>query len=419
MVTTPDVDADSASVSGTPHTHASVVTKSAVVLLGMTALLNLYSTQPILGEIAAWAHIPTTDAAWTISMTTAGVAITAPFAGMLSDRIGRRRVILVAVAAMAVLTLAALTSWSYPALLAFRCAQGMCCPFVFAVVVAYVGEEFEPPTASTLNALYVAGTALGGFSGRMVAAVLSDWAGGWRLSFLGNTVILAVTLAVTYWGLPPERQFIRTVDRGVGGFFVNAGRLLRKPRIVMTVLVGFALLFQQVASFTFATLALKQPPFGLSTSTIGLIFVVFLIPTVTTPRFGKLMDKWGPRRAFVASQGVSVGGLVLTLFPTIPTVIIGLALSCVGVFAGQAAGTLMVGRLATGARSTGVGLYLTGYYVGGAIGGVAPISFYSAAGWTAVVFVVLCVVLCAAAMGWWAWRPLGSQATTTRSKQSC
>lgn len=406
MVTTPDGGADSAPVSGAPRTHVSFVTKSAVVLLGMTALLNLYSTQPILGDIAAWAHIPTTDAAWTISTTTAGVAITAPFAGMLSDRVGRRRVIVVAVATMAVLTAAALTSWSYPALLAFRCAQGMCCPFVFAVVVAYIGEEYEPSTASTLNALYVAGTALGGFLGRMVAAILSDWAGSWRLSFLGNAVILAVT----YWGLPPERQFIRTVDRGVGGFFVNAGRLLRKPRIVMTVLVGFALLFQQVASFTFASLALECPPFSLSTSTIGLIFVVFLIPTVTTPRFGALMDRWGPRWAFVASQSVSVGGLVLTLVPTIPTMIVGLALSCVGVFAGQAAGTLMVGRLATGARSTGVGLYLTGYYVGGAFGGVAPMSFYSTAGWTAVVVLVLGVVLCAGVMGWWAWRPLGSQA---------
>ena len=406
MVTTPDGGADSAPVSGAPRTHVSFVTKSAVVLLGMTALVNLYSTQPILGDIAAWAHIPTTDAAWTISTTTAGVAITAPFAGMLSDRVGRRRVIVVAVATMAVLTAAALTSWSYPALLAFRCAQGMCCPFVFAVVVAYIGEEYEPSTASTLNALYVAGTALGGFLGRMVAAILSDWAGSWRLSFLGNAVILAVT----YWGLPPERQFIRTVDRGVGGFFVNAGRLLRKPRIVMTVLVGFALLFQQVASFTFASLALECPPFSLSTSTIGLIFVVFLIPTVTTPRFGALMDRWGPRWAFVASQSVSVGGLVLTLVPTIPTMIVGLALSCVGVFAGQAAGTLMVGRLATGARSTGAGLYLTGYYVGGAFGGVAPMSFYSTAGWTAVVVLVLGVVLCAVALGWWAWRPLASQA---------
>ena len=406
MVTTPDGGADSAPVSGAPRTHVSFVTKSAVVLLGMTALLNLYSTQPILGDIAAWAHIPTTDAAWTISTTTAGVAITAPFAGMLSDRVGRRRVIVVAVATMAVLTAAALTSWSYPALLAFRCAQGMCCPFVFAVVVAYIGEEYEPSTASTLNALYVAGTALGGLLGRMGAAILSDWAGSWRLSFLGNAVILAVT----YWGLPPERQFIRTVDRGVGGFFVNAGRLLRKPRIVMTVVVGFALLFQQVASFTFASLALECPPFSLSTSTIGLIFVVFLIPTVTTPRFGALMDRWGPRWAFVASQSVSVGGLVLTLVPTIPTMIVGLALSCVGVFAGQAAGTLMVGRLATGARSTGAGLYLTGYYVGGAFGGVAPMSFYSTAGWTAVVVLVLGVVLCAVAMGWWAWRPLGSQA---------
>ncbi|WP_368410094.1 hypothetical protein [Corynebacterium sp.] len=116
---------------------------------------------------------------------------------------------------------------------------------------------------------------------------------------------------------------------------------------------------------------------------------------------------------------MSVGGLVLTLFPTIPPVILGLALSCVGVFTGQAVGTFMVGRLAAGAWSTGVGLYLTGYYVGGAMGGVAPMSFYSAAGWSVVVAVVLGVVLCATAMGWWAWRPRETNTTHTPNKQAC
>lgn len=90
------------------NSRPSLAVKTAVVLLGMSALLNLYSTQPVLVDIADWAHITSTDAAWTISTSTLGVAVTAPFAGFISDRLGRKRIILIAFALMSAMTFACL-----------------------------------------------------------------------------------------------------------------------------------------------------------------------------------------------------------------------------------------------------------------------------------------------------------------------
>lgn len=306
------------------RTSAGAATRIALVMLGMSALLNMYSTQPILGEVARWAGVGVETAAWTVSATTAGVALVAPWAGMLSDAWGRRRVILSAVLAMALLGLPGLVVNSFWLLLAMRFAQGMCCPFIFAVVVAYLGEEYAARQAARLNALYIAGTALGGFAGRMVAALVSDCTGQWRLSFLANTVVLLVTWVVAWFFLPPERRFVprrRGGNNAVTG--LSPGGFLSRWRLLCTILVGATLLFQQTASFTFASLRLGEPPFSLSTSAIGMVFLVFLLPMATTPLSGRMMQRWGELRVFVLFQLVGAVGIAVTLIPALPAMLCG------------------------------------------------------------------------------------------------
>ncbi|KQB85172.1 MFS transporter [Corynebacterium oculi] len=382
---------------------ARLSTRVTLVLLGMSALLNMYSTQPILADVAQWAGTELRGATWTVSATTVGVVLTAPWAGMISDRWGRRRIILAALCCMALLSLGGLVAWNLASLLAIRAAQGMCCPFIFAVVVAYVGEEYAPPLAARLNSLYVAGTALGGFLGRMVAALIVETSGQWRLSFLGNALMIAGTWAVARACLPLERRFearFHSAERGRGG----AGIIFHNPRLLATVLLGATLLFQQVGSFTFASLTLARPPFSLPTGAVGLIFVIFLLPMLTTPLSGRLMQSRGELRVFALAQAVSVVGLAISLIPTVPAMVSGLAFSCVGVFAGQAAGTSMAGKLAPQARSAAVGLYLSGYYLGGALGASAPVGLYLAHGWEAVAILLMAVVSCGLVLGVGAWR---------------
>lgn len=382
-----------------PRDNAGMAVRATLVLLGMSALLNMYSTQPILADVAQWAGTDVRGAAWTVSATTIGVALMSPWAGMISDSLGRRRVILVALLGMALLSLGGLFVWNLPSLLVLRAAQGMCCPFIFAVVVAYVGEEYTPSLAARLNALYVAGTALGGFMGRLAAAVIVDATGQWRLSFLGNAALIAVTWAVARIFLPPERRF-DPQERGAA----SRGGIRRNARLLATILLGATLLFQQVAAFTFASLRLAESPFSLSTSAVGFIFMIFLAPMFSTPLSGRLMQRWGELRVLILAQTISAVGLMLTLIPTLPAMLLGLAFSCVGVFSGQAAGTSMAGKLAPQARSAAVGWYLSGYYCGGALGAMAPVGLYLAHGWNAVAILLMAVALCGMGLGVAAWR---------------
>src|SRR3712207_1032887 len=76
-------------------------TDTAVFLLGLSALVTIYATQPLLPALAVDLGVSATAAAWTVSATAMGVAVAAPLAGAVSDRLGRTRVMLTAIAVLA------------------------------------------------------------------------------------------------------------------------------------------------------------------------------------------------------------------------------------------------------------------------------------------------------------------------------
>ncbi|MET8625167.1 MFS transporter [Kitasatospora sp. NPDC004669] len=364
--------------------------ETAVFLLGLCALLNIYSTQPLLPDLARDLHVPVEQSTWTITATTLGVAVMAPFAGSVSDYLGRKRVMVTAIAASLAATLACAVAWNFAAMLVCRFAQGLFIPFVFAVAVSYIAEECTGPAAQGANALYVSGTAFGGFCGRFLSGAVTAHF-GWRSSFIGMALVLLVTLAVTAAWLPRERRFQRSDSllasvQGIGRHFGNV-------RLLGTCFIGASILFLQVGSFTYAGMFLGDPPFELSSFEIGAVFAVFLVAVVVTPLTGRLISRIGRLRTFVLVSLVSLAGLGFTLVPSTPAVIVGLAASSTGVFSGQACAIGYAAEAGGPARSSAVGLYLTSYYAGGSIGAVAPSPLYTAAGWSA------CVGLLAAVIG--------------------
>jgi len=84
-------------------------------------------------------------------------------------------------------------------------------------------------------------------------------------------------------------------------------------------------------------------------------------------------------------------------------VILGLAVVAMGVFTEQTLSIGYVALAAERARSTAVGLYVTSYYVGGSLGGIAPAWIWSHLGWPGCVALVLAVQAGAITVTWLVW----------------
>jgi len=371
----------------------------AVTLAGVAAFINLYAPQSLLPLLREWIGQDAARAGMIVSAGTFGVALAAPFAGLLADRFGRRRVIVFA-AFLAVLPgllsgLAPTPEW----LMLIRLAQGLCLPGIFAVTVAYIAEEWPASEARGVTAVYVAGTIGGGFCGRLMSGVVAEFF-GWRWGFVALAALqLLIALLIRAW-LPPGRD----VPKTRGSARTPLLPLLIRPGLRGAYATGFLMLFSLVGGFTYMTLHLSAPPFSLGPAALSMIFAVYLAGVVVTPYSGRLLNAFGHARVLVMAWGLGFAGLLLTLWPALLPVALGLCLFSVGLFIAQTATTSFVGEIAGAERSPAVGLYVTCYYFGGSVGGVLPSVVWHWAGWPGVVGLLCVAGALASVIGWKSYR---------------
>ncbi len=360
----------------------------AVGACGGTAFLDMYATQPLLPELRAEFHTGEAAVGATISALTFACALAAPFVGPLADALGRKRVIVTAILGLALVTFAAAGATTLHALVAWRFVQGLFMPAVFAVTLAYVAEEFPPSIGGRAIGAYIGGNVLGGFLGRYVTALIAGrW--DWHAAFVVLGALNLAGGAFVWAALPRAAHFVR--QSSASGAVRAVGRFVRDPLLLATYAVGSSVLFSLVATLTFVTYHLAAPPFGLGTVALGNVFFVYLVAVVATPLAGRLIDRLGHRVAVLIALATSASGLLLTLVPSVATIVTGLGVMTTGVFAAQAASQGYIGVVARERRSTAAALYLTVYYVGGGLGAIVPAAVWVRGGWPATVALVFAV----------------------------
>jgi MFS transporter, YNFM family, putative membrane transport protein len=370
-----------------------------VALAAVGAFIELYTTQALLPLLAHSFAASPAEVSRTVSASTFAVALTAPFTGAVADSLGRKRVIVTAMFLLVVPTAMAAMAPSLDALVFWRFVQGLLLPPIFAVTVAYIGEECGTE-ATSMTGLYVAASGVGGFLSRFVSALLAQNF-GWRASFVGLAVVtLACALGCAVL-MPRERRFVKS--SGLVPSLRMAASHLRSPELIASYAVGFGVLFSFVGTFTYVNFLLAAPPYRLSTAALGTIFVVYLVGVATTPLSGAIVARIGRRRLVALSGGLWIAGLLVTLAPQLPAILAGLAACVACGFMCQSCATSYVAVTARQARSSAVGLYVTFYYAGGGAGVVVPGYAWAAAGWPGCVAcgIVVIVLMVGVALAYW------------------
>ncbi|HQV08822.1 MAG TPA: MFS transporter, partial [Thauera sp.] len=169
---------------------------------GFATFALVYSTQPLLPLLAGEFGVSAASASLTVSATTAGLALMLIPGSVLADRLGRQQIMKWALAIAAVLALATAFAPDFSSLLVLRALLGAVIAGLPAAAMAYIGEEVAANAQARAMGLYIAGNALGGMSGRFVAALLTDL-GSWRIA-LAVIGVFGLVAAVVFWRRLPD-----------------------------------------------------------------------------------------------------------------------------------------------------------------------------------------------------------------------
>ena len=354
----------------------------AVATAGFFAFLNLYSPQALLPALAREFGVGAAEISSIMTASALAIALTAPFTGAAADVLGRKRIITAAMLAVVVPMAGAAFASDVPSLIVWRFLQGLLLPPIFAVTVAYIGDEWPRAEIPAAAGIYVTGSSLGGFCGRFIPGVLGDLV-GWRGAFLALAALTLAGAILIMRLLPREKSFVRSP--GIAASARQMLRHLKNPQLVATYAIGFGILFNFIALFTYVSFHLAAPPFNFSSAMLGTVFVTYLAGAAISPMAGRLLARLGRLSFMLAATAVWAGGCLLTLVPSISVIVAGLVLCAACGMLCQTVATSHVTTIAREGRSSAVGLYVTSFYAGGSVGALLPGLAWNGGGWPACV----------------------------------
>jgi predicted MFS family arabinose efflux permease len=328
------------------------------------------------------------EAALTISLATAGLALTVLPWSFVADRIGRVRAMTWGISAATVLGLLVPLAASFPMLLGLRMLEGMALGGIPAIAIAYLNEEVNKAHAALAAGSYVAGTTLGGLAGRLVAGPVGElW--GWRGAALAVSV-LATAAAVLFLVLVPKAQgFTAAAASGFRGAVRTLACHGQNPRLLALYIQAFLLMGGFVAVYNYLGFRLSEEPFQLPATAISLIFLAYLSGTASARWSAALTVRLGRRNVLLAGTGLMAGGLALTLTRPLPLILLGLLIFTAGFFAAHTVGAGWTGVIASTGRAQAASLYNLAYYLGSSVLGWAGGLVFQALGWTALALTVI------------------------------
>ena len=125
--------------TGTPGHPFSRLLLLCFGLIGVFAFLQVYSVQAILPLLLQDFQASVVQVGNTVGATVLAVALTSPFVGMLSDAIGRKKIIVGSLLFLAIPTGLIAATDSIQLLTLLRFLQGLAVPGITVVTIAYIG----------------------------------------------------------------------------------------------------------------------------------------------------------------------------------------------------------------------------------------------------------------------------------------
>lgn len=348
-------------------------------LAGFAIFSSLYCVQPMMPILADYFHISPTQSSFPLSFSTIALAVGLIFTGLISDRFGRKPIMVWSLFSVSVLLLlsAVLPVWSV--FLATRILIGLTVSGVAAVAMTYIGEEVAAKDIGLAMGLYISGTAIGGMSGRLIAGVLVDFI-SWQSATLIIGLINLCIATIFYFLLPKSRNF-QAYPIKLSRFLTAFQHNLSDPKLRILFLQGFILMGCFVSVFNYLSYRLIQSPFELSHVWIGVISITYLAGIYSSPRAAAWSQKFGRFQVLVAMLASMLLGLVFMLVNSLVLVFIGLLIFTFAFFAAHSTASSWVSVQSLQYRAVGSSLYLFCYYLGSSVLGSSSGLVWEKAGW--------------------------------------
>lgn len=266
---------------------------------------------PIIPNISAELDIPEGQLGWLVSAYAALLGIMALVMGPVSDKIGRRRILLLGCSALSVTLFLHALANSFASLLIIRSLSGAAGGMLSGAAIAYVGDYFPYNRRGWAHGWIMSGVAAGQILGIPMGKFLAGLA-SFRIPFIVFGITMAGAVALIYYFVPQPDVKRNQAPLSIKQSLSNYGVLL-KDRHVSAAALAYLLMFASVGMYLVFLPSWLEFDIGLENNDIVFLFLIGgIMNVITGPYAGQLSDRIG-RKPLVVSSCV---GLSLVMLAT-------------------------------------------------------------------------------------------------------
>jgi len=350
---------------------------------------NLYYGQPLLNTIATAFQSSSGMVGIVATLTQAGYALGLAFIVPLGDLLDRRRLVVGVLCATALALLLAAIASSIAMLAAASLLIGLT-SVVAQVLIPFAASLADEAERGRVVGRVMSGLLVGVLLARTVSGLVAQASSvvlghaGWRAVYV-IAAALMVALIVVLWRALPRPP--RPKAQSYGQLLRSMGPLVREEPVLRRRAVYGALAFASFSVFwTSAAFLLARPPYRFGEGAIGLFGLVGVAGALCASLAGRLADRGIQRFATPAFllTTLSAYGLIALGGTRLSALIVGVVLLDLGVQGTQITNQSEIYRLRPEASSRVTTIYMTTYFIGGAVGSVTSAVVFGAAGWPGV-----------------------------------
>lgn len=286
--------------------------------------------------------------------------------GPISDRFGRKTVLVPGMAALTIATAGLAAAPSLVVIAALRAAQGFVAASFAAVALAYVTEalpaRWRPTAIGAVSTAFLAAGIVGQVYAQAVAL-----AAGWRAVFFLAAAGFALLVPVLALVLgEPQRT---APAASLGQRFRQLAGLLGRADMLLPYVAAFTVLLAFVALYAALGPLLAQS-FGLGQTEVLLVRLAGLPGMALAPAAGALAGRFGVVRVALSGFTLAAAGLIAQAAAagTLPVLVVASAFFVAGIATTVPALITLVGARAGQARASGIGLYGLSLFAGASVG---------------------------------------------------
>lgn len=362
---------------------------SLVYLMAISAgisVANIYYNQPILMDIAKEFNTTETKAGFISMLSQIGYGLGLFFITPLGDKMDKKKLIILLQGLLLValgfifFSTSILQLWLLSVLVSLFSVS-------VQVIMPMAASMSSVNRGKNVGTIFT-GVLIGILAARVFSGTIADLL-GWRYVYLISAVAVGLSTLLLSFYLPKTTstfsgnypQLLGSAVRQFGKF-----RLLRRLSFIGILQFGLFCSF-----WTTLTFHLSSEPFHFQSSTIGLFGIIAIAGALVAPYMGKKADKGNVIKVRFMAISLTISSiLIMLLFQnSVAAMVVGILLLDIGAQSLQVTNTALLYTLDESVHSRINTIYMTLFFIGGALGTFVGIMMWEWGGWNFVMLQML------------------------------